>query len=467
MKSNHPTNRNLEDILANAQHLYFLGIGGIGMSALATFFHSGGKKVSGYDRTSSIVSQNLEKAGIEIFHTLDASHIAGVDMMIYTPAIKADNLEYQAALALGIPILKRSELLGLVSKAYRCIAVAGTHGKTTTSSIMAHVLRSCDVDCTAFLGGIARNFDSNFVQGTSDWVVAEADEFDRSFLTLSPEVAVITSLDADHLDIYGSPEEMHRNYMEFAAQVQGKLLVHAPLADNDWPSEPILYGIESGTYQALNLRFEGLSTTFDFVGGKRVIKDIRLPFPGKHNVLNAVAAMGVACEIGADEEKLKAAASSFKGIYRRFELQENGANITYIDDYAHHPTELLAAIDTGRRLFPERQLVVVFQPHLYSRTRDFAEGFSQALSDADAVIMLDIYPARELPIPGITSELILKGVIAKQKALASKEGLIDALTTFTKTPTVLLTLGAGDIDRLVPEIQSGRIIEWANKLNNQ
>ncbi len=460
MKSKNPTHKDHEDILANAQHLYFLGIGGIGMSALATFFHSGGKKVSGYDRTSSIVSQNLEKAGIEIFHTLDASHLEAVDMMIYTPAIKADNLEYQAAMNMGIPILKRSELLGLVSKAYRCIAVAGTHGKTTTSSIMAHVLRTCGVDCTAFLGGIARNLNSNFVQGSSDWVVAEADEFDRSFLTLSPEIAVITSLDPDHLDIYGSPAEMLKNYLEFASLVQGKLLVHESLAENDWSQKPILYGIDKGDYQAQNLRFEGLATTFDFVGGTETIRDIRLPFPGKHNVLNAVAAMGVAVEIGADEGRLKSAAASFKGIYRRFELQEDGADITYIDDYAHHPTELAAAIDTGRRLFPDRQLVVVFQPHLYSRTRDFATGFSEALSAADVVIMLDIYPARELPIPGVSSEMILEGVTAPQKMIASKSGLIDALGTITEPPTVLLTLGAGDIDRLVPEVQ-----QWAKKMN--
>ncbi|MFK7922551.1 MAG: UDP-N-acetylmuramate--L-alanine ligase, partial [Bacteroidia bacterium] len=353
--------------LKQVNTIYFLGIGGIGMSALAHYFHREGKKVLGYDRSQSIVTKGLEDEGMTLFYILDPTHIQGADMMIYTPAISQDNVEYQAALEAGIPILKRSQILGLISENYRTLAVAGTHGKTTSSSMLAHLLRHSGVDCTAFLGGISRNLEGNFAYGKSDWLVVEADEFDRSFLTLKPESAIITSMDPDHLDIYGTAEEMADNYRAFG-QLSDRLLVHHSLEDRGWTQAVQTFGLDEGDFQAQNLHFGDLETVFDFVSAERRIEAIRLPFPGQHNVLNMVAAMALAMEAGVKPEALKDAVSSFAGIYRRFEQHYHSDQLTYIDDYAHHPTEIAAAIDTARRLFSDRQLVVVFQPHLFSRT---------------------------------------------------------------------------------------------------
>jgi UDP-N-acetylmuramate--alanine ligase len=438
--------------LANAKHIYFLGIGGIGMSALARYFSLIGKQVSGYDRSSSVVTRALQAEGVEVFHELSISNLDGADYMVYTPAIKDDNIEYQAAVAQGLYIRKRSQVLGEISEAYKTLAVAGTHGKTTTSILLTQLLRASGVDCTAFLGGISRNLNSNFAFGKTEYMVTEADEYDRSFLTLKPWASIITSLDPDHLDIYGTPEEMKATYLQFASQVTGPLLVYASLLGEDWPKRPLSYGIEEGDYRAENLRFEGLATCFDYQSPAHRIENIRLPLAGRHNVLNAVAAMGLSELAGANQADFKAALANFEGIYRRFEVQFHSETLTYIDDYAHHPSELEAAISAAQSLFPERKVVVVFQPHLFSRTRDFCEGFAQSLSAADVVMMLPIYPARETPIAGVTSEMVLNLVGAAEKQMTTKETLTDALQQVISGPTVLLTLGAGDIDREVDKI---------------
>jgi len=433
-----------------------LGIGGIGMSALAKFFHLQGKIVSGYDRVSSIVTKGLEEMGMKVWYELDAKHLQGNDLIVYTPAIPNDNVELCAAFEMGIPVLKRSQVLGYISQKYKAIGIAGTHGKTTTSSMMTHVLRYCGIDCTAFLGGIARNLQSNFVDGASDWVVIEADEFDRSFLTLYPEIGVVTSLDADHLDIYGTPEEMRATYHQYTQQVNesGRLFVHADLMDETWQRAPVSYGIEQGVFRAENLVFKGLKTYFDFVGPDIRIPAIALTMPGKHNVSNMVGALAVALELGGDTSKMKAAVESFAGIYRRYEAHFHTPMLSYIDDYAHLPAEIDAAIDTTKALFPDRQMVVVFQPHLFTRTRDFFKEFGSALSKADVAIMLDIYPAREEPIEGVDSGIIFREIETNHKKWIAKKKLAETLTSVVQSPTVILSLGAGDIDREVEKIKN-------------
>ncbi|MEO0471208.1 MAG: UDP-N-acetylmuramate--L-alanine ligase, partial [Bacteroidota bacterium] len=412
--------------LEKVEHIYFLGIGGIGMSALARYFHMRGKKISGYDRVRSIVARGLEDEGMTLFYKLDKQHVAGQDLLIYTPAISQSCEEYVAAEALGIPILKRSQILGLISEHYQTLAVAGTHGKTTTSSMLAHVLRASGIDCTAFLGGIANNINGNFVFGESNQLVVEADEFDRSFLTLRPFVSVITSLDPDHLDIYGEHAEMKKNFLAFGSLSQ-KLLVHASLKEAGWNQPVETYGISEGIFQANHLRHQSLTTWFDFSGPGIDIRDISLQMPGLHNVLNMTAALAIAFRQGADPGRLKSAAESFSGIYRRFQVHHHDDRVTYIDDYAHHPTEIEAAIQTGRHLFPERQLMVVFQPHLFSRTRDFGGDFARALDQADVSLLMDIYPAREAPIDGIDAEWLLDQMSAKDKAVVPRLELTDAI----------------------------------------
>ncbi|MFN0203235.1 MAG: UDP-N-acetylmuramate--L-alanine ligase [Bacteroidia bacterium] len=436
--------------------IYFLGIGGIGMSNLAKYFHLKGHEVAGYDKTPSVVTDALQELGISIYFDADEKHIEGVDKMVYTPAIK-EHIEFEAAREKGIPMYKRSQILGEISRDYQTLAVAGTHGKTTTSTMLAHLLRGCEIDCTAFLGGISRNLNGNFVFGTSHFAVVEADEFDRSFLTLSPQMAVITSLDADHLDIYGTPDEMHKSYREFAHKVakEGFVLVHHSVANFDWGREVHSYGIEEGEYQARNLQYGDLCTTFDYISNDLTIKGITLPMPGHHNVLNAVAAITLTIKAGGNVEKVIETLANFKGIYRRFEVHFHSPEISYIDDYAHHPTEIEAAIHTTRSLFPNRQLVAIFQPHLFSRTRDFLTGFAAALSKADVLLLNPIYPAREKPIEGITSERVLELVTTPNKKLIEKTEIVANLAQVIQKPEVILTIGAGDIDREV-----GKIKEW-------
>lgn len=432
--------------------IYFLGIGGIGMSALARYFNLKGVRVSGYDRTESIVTRGLEKAGMEIFYVMDKAHVQAKDLMVYTPAIAKSSEEYQAAEAEGVPIYKRSQVLGMISEAYRCLAVAGTHGKTTTSSMLTHLLRETGQEPTAFLGGISNNLNGNFVFGESDFLVVEADEFDRSFLTLHPEKAIITSLDADHLDIYGQVENMHASFRAFADQTK-ELLVHESIGSFDWGKAVKSYGIARGDFQAKNLKAEGLGMRFDFHSAYGSLQHLKTNFPGEHNVLNMIAAMGMALEVGVELEDLGEAVASFSGIYRRFDIHHHSENITYIDDYAHHPTELNAAISTARALFPERQLLVVFQPHLFTRTRDFMDDFAAALSKADQVLLMEIYPARETAIAGINSEALLKKMSVKESQLVARGDLSDKIEQCKKAPMVVMTLGAGDIDKEIDKVK--------------
>ena len=436
--------------------VYFLGIGGMGMSALAWFFHQGGKQVSGYDLNDTSVTQALKQAGITVHHHADPAHLSAQECIIYTPALPSDHPELAAARALSLPLFKRSEILGLISQSYDTLAVAGTHGKTTTSAMLTHLMRSCGISATAFLGGISHNLKSNYVRGESRYAVMEADEYDRSFLTLSPTLAIITALEADHLDVYGTEEELEKTYLQFASQTapDQPLLIHESLDSYTWKKSSLTYGIERGDFQAQNVTHRGLSAAFNFVGAGVFLKDIRLPLPGRHNVTNMVGALALCHILGMDMTCLGQAVGSFSGIYRRFDIQVDRERLAYIDDYAHHPTEVFAAIQTAKELFPERKLTVLFQPHLYSRTQDLASGFAQSLDTADQVLLLPIYPAREVPIPGVSSQLIKQLMETAKVAIIEKEEIRSTLTDWIKTPGVILTLGAGDIDKEVKSIKN-------------
>jgi UDP-N-acetylmuramate--alanine ligase len=438
------------------QNIYFLGIGGIGMSNLARYFHLKGEKVSGYDKTPSVVTDALEKLGIQIFFEPNIANVENINKMVYTPAIK-EHIELEYVKSAGIPLLKRSQMLGEISREYKTLAVAGTHGKTTTTTLLTWLLRSCDVDATGFLGGISNNFEGNFVFGHSEYAVVEADEFDRSFLTLSPEMAIITSLDADHLDIYGNADEVENSYRDFGRKVNpnGKLLVHHSIQNFDWGREVKTYGIDEGEFRAENLRTANLRTTFDYVSKDLIIKDIELNWTGRHNILNAVAAITLTFWAGGNMAKVKESLLNFKGIYRRLETKFHSETLSYLDDYAHHPTEIDSALAAAKNLFPDRQLVVVFQPHLFTRTRDFLEGFGRSLSVADVLLLLPIYPAREKPIEGIVSEKVLELVTSKTKKVIQKTEIMENLEKYVSKPSIIVTIGAGDIDREVAKIQ-----EW-------
>ena len=459
---------------------YFLGIGGIGMSALARFFHQRGDRVSGYDRTPSPLTRQLEAEGIAIHYDDNPDLLPeDIQLAVYTPAIPADNAELQTLQQRNIPLRKRAEVLGELTRDKCCIAVAGTHGKTTTSSMIAHLLRQSDEGCSAFLGGICKNFDSNIVvDPKSRYVVVEADEYDRSFLQLHPHVAVITATDADHLDIYGTHECLIDAFRQFASQVDndGTLIVKEgtfQTHDRDGHHEDeeehhhhshfkiqnskfkilsyTAHGIEAD-YYPWNVRHYGGNLFFDLRTPKGVIYDLQLSHTALYNVENAVAAAAVALECGLNEHQLRAGLKSFLGVRRRFDYQIDSKELVYIDDYAHHPQEIAAVIESVRYLYPDKRLVVVFQPHLYTRTRDFADQFADALMPADEIVLLPIYPAREEPILGVTSHMILHKIDKMSKYYCSVEQLFELLPALY--PDVLLTLGAGDIDRLVPRIKT-------------
>lgn len=435
----------LEDI----KKVYFIGIGGIGMSALARYFHGRGAEVHGYDRTETLLTKKLVEEGMNIHYTEDVNQVPeGVSLVVYTPAVPATHRELAYLREQGLPVKKRAEVLGIISRGMKTIAVAGTHGKTTTSSILTYLLRCGGIDCTAFLGGIAANFGSNFVEGKSDWVVVEADEFDRSFLHLSPNVAVILSMDADHLDIYGDPETLlETGFRPFAAKVEkgGRLYIH-----HQWREQlgelPFVesYGIGGGDYRSENVRVENGFFTFDYRSPAHRIDGLQLAMPGRHNVENATAAMTVALQLGVGEQDIRVGLRTFRGIRRRFEVLYRSEDRAYIDDYAHHPSELKAAIGAARELFPGKRLTGIFQPHLYSRTRDFAGGFAEALDELDEPLLMEVYPARELPIEGVTAQWLLGKMKNPNKRLVSKANLMEAVER--AHPEILLTLGAGDID---------------------
>lgn len=445
--------------MEHIKRIYFIGIGGIGMSALARYFHQHGVEVHGYDRTETDLTRALAAAGMHLHYEDDVRYVPeNVDLAVWTPAVPTDHQELNYLKNKGVPLKKRAEVLGIISQSKRCIAIGGTHGKTTTSTMTAWLLRACGIDATAFVGGISGNLGSNFIEGKSDWVVVEADEYDRSFLQLHPEVAVINSVDPDHLDIYGSAEEVLASYQQFARQVKPRgllLLQHAEVAAaGRWDAQGKIYtfGVESGDYSAGAIRVENGYTVFDLdTPGYGRLSDLQLPYPGLHNVQNATAAIAAALYAGAPPEAIPAALKAFKGVKRRFEVITRSAQTIYVDDYAHHPAELAATIQAARSFFPGKTLTGVFQPHLYTRTRDFADAFAAALDQLDECILLPVYPARELPIPGVSSELILDKMQNTRKSLVNKADLLDAIRQ--KQPQVLLTMGAGDIDLFIQPIQ--------------
>ncbi|MBR5784996.1 MAG: UDP-N-acetylmuramate--L-alanine ligase [Bacteroidales bacterium] len=438
---------------------YFLGIGGIGMSALARYFHSQGHNVSGYDRVRTPLTQRLEEEGICVHYTPNVELIpSSIDMVIYTPAIPITNEEYVYLKGKNVPIKKRSQVLGEIAENKKCIAVAGSHGKTSTSGMIAYILSKSSVGCSAFLGGIAKDFDSNFVLNVdSEYVVVEADEFDRSFLQLYPMYSVITATDPDHLDIYQNHENLLAAFEQYGNQTNrdGKLFVKQSVNlgfDEDIPvSTYSLNNIES-EYYAYNIRMYKGNYYFDLHTPTHIYYDMEMVGTPLYNIENAVAACAVAQCCGVTEYELRYALKTFNGIKRRFEYRIKTNDFVFIDDYAHHPKELSFAIDSIKALYPNRRIVGVFQPHLYSRTKDFAKEFAEALSVLDEIILLDIYPAREEPIPGVTSRLILHSINKMSKYLCGKEELVDVLLALS--PDVLVTFGAGDIDALVPKIEA-------------
>lgn len=441
----------------NKTYYYFIGIGGIGMSALARYFKFLGKEVLGYDRTSTDLTIKLENEGIDIHYEDDIKFIPKEltvenTLVIYTPAVPLNHAEYQFFINNNFEIKKRSEVLGEVTDATYGIAVAGTHGKTTTSSILGHILHDSDLESTAFLGGVLENYNSNFLFKGKKYTVAEADEFDRSFLKLSPKVAIITSMDADHLDIYKDKNDFEETFIEFSKKVTEQLFVKKGL-----PIENSLtYGIELGAdYDAFNIRIIDGFYHFDVKTPNGIYEDFTLKHPGKHNVENATAAIAVADYLKIPVEKIKSALENFLGVKRRFNRWDIKGKV-YIDDYAHHPVELNALTTSLKEMFPDQRILGVFQPHLFSRTRDFWDEFAKSLSQFDELILLDIYPARELPIDGITSENLLKEIDLKEKEVCSLSEGLERIKT--KSFDVLVTAGAGDVATLVQPIKT-----WLNE----
>lgn len=450
--------------LNEVSHVYFIGIGGIGMSAIARYFIAQGKKVSGYDKTETVLTQHLSDEGMNIHYHDEISVIpTDIDLIIYTPAIPKDHKGYNHLLNSGIPMMKRSEALGLISNDKISVGIAGTHGKTTTSAMTTHVLKVGGIDVFAFLGGIAVDYNSNFLIGKSDVVVLEADEYDRSFLRLNPFIASISSMDADHLDIYGDSKVMIEGFKSYAAKIRdnGFLIIKEGLLDQFKINElmeltkrcvsVLEYGTGNVQIKMTRIRIDQGKYVFDYQGVGQEIKDIVMSMPGKHNLENACVAITVGLLNKVAPDDIKKALAGFKGIQRRFERIIDREDLVFIDDYAHHPSELKVAIDAARTLFPGRKLTGIFQPHLYSRTRDFVDGFAEELDRLDEIILMDIYPARELPIEGVTSESIFNRMKNPNKKLVTKETLMDTLKAYNLE--ILMTLGAGDIDTFVPKIK--------------
>lgn len=440
------------------KNIYFIGIGGIGMSAIARYCRFKGYSVSGYDRTESELTRALAAEGIDVHYCDDTSYIpedvAGT-LVIYTPAVPADMGELVYVREKGYKVLKRSQMLGELTRGETCLAVAGTHGKTTTSTMVAHILTEGASGCSAFLGGISKNYDTNMLVSETPTVVVEADEFDRSFLQLHPSIAAITSIDADHLDIYGDFEHVLEAFREFASQVSEAVILKygLPLRKTDIGAKVFTYHFDDSRadFHSSNLRLDDSGHyTYDLIYPGGTLKDIRVGALGWINVENSIAAAAICLCYGMDGQKVRHAIGSFEGAKRRLDLQLSKEGITYIDDYAHHPAELAGAISSVRQIFPGRRITGIFQPHLYTRTRDFAAEFAESLSGLDKLILLDIYPARELPIEGVSSEIIFKDVKAAQKVLLRRDQLMDYLAE--EDVDVLLTLGAGDIDRFIGPI---------------
>ncbi|MCC7533209.1 MAG: UDP-N-acetylmuramate--L-alanine ligase [Bacteroidia bacterium] len=450
------------------KQVYFLGIGGIGMSAIARYFHTKGKTVMGYDKTETELTKKLIEEGIAVHYTDNGNELANIGLnpkttlVVLTPAIPQSHEEWNWFKQNEFIILKRSQVLGLITDNHKTIGVAGTHGKTTTSTLLAHILKQSNIDCSAFLGGVSTNYNNNLLlqknQNTTTPMVVEADEFDRSFLTLHPHIGIITSTDADHLDIYGKHSELLASFADYAAQIKNTLYVKQELEFyNTIKNQSINANVKSysitnkADVYADDIRIIGNRYYFNLHLNNIHVEDLYLGIPGLHNVENAVAASAAAIECGVTIEELKIALASFKGVKRRFEYIIDSPETIYIDDYAHHPTELTAIISSVKKMYPSKFLTVIFQPHLYSRTRDFVDGFAESLSLADEIILLPIYPARELPIEGVTSEIVFDKITQSNKLICNKADVIELLST--KKIELLLTVGAGDIDTLVQPIK--------------
>jgi UDP-N-acetylmuramate--alanine ligase len=456
--------------------IYFLGIGGIGMSALARYFNAMGKRVAGYDKTRTTLTDELIAEGIEI-HFED--HIRNIPpyikelpydidniLIVSTPAVPKDHSEYVFFNLNGFNIKKRAEILGMITQTGHTIAVAGTHGKTTTSSLIAHILKSAGLDPSAFLGGITQNYNTNLLlseqlkvehvaSDNQHLIVVEADEYDRSFLTLHPEIAVITSVDADHLDIYGDAGQVEESFSLFAKQVKSKLILKKNIVSKVLVEERriLTYAVndESADYFAQNIRIENGLYSYEIITPAHIFENITLGLPGLHNVENSVAAVAVACQLNVSEMVIREALSSFKGVKRRFDCHVKTDTLVYIDDYAHHPEELKATISSAKEMYPGKKITGIFQPHLFSRTRDFADDFARSLDLLDECILMEIYPARELPITGVNSQMLLDKMKLRNKCICQKENLLKEIAS--RNLDVLMTMGAGDIDTFIEPIK--------------
>lgn len=464
MKQNEKINQGYR-FPSGIQTVYFIGIGGIGMSALAKFFHEKGVTVSGYDKTPGAVTASLEKAGIAVHYEENVNLVpANPDYVVYTPAIPATHAELVLCREKGMNVVKRSDILQVLTRSSFNVCIAGTHGKTTITSMTAHLLRASDFGCNAFLGGISVNYDTNNWSDERNVCVVEADEYDRSFLKLVPGIAVITAMDADHLDIYGTAEAMEEAFISFSKNVEpGGLLIHQfglKRGKELKADEVLTYSLqnESADVYAKNIMIHEGAYRFDVMIKDVEIENVELHMGGMHNVENAIAAIAVACSLNIDHDKIRQAIAGFRGVKRRFEYIIRNNRLVFIDDYAHHPEELRALIQGAKSLFRQRKCTVIFQPHLFTRTRDFADGFAEVLDAADEVILLPIYPAREVPIAGVSSDMILSKMHQAEGKVMQKDELISWAKTYAANidkefGSMLITAGAGDIDALVEPLK--------------
>jgi UDP-N-acetylmuramate--alanine ligase len=446
---------------------YFLGAGGIGMSALVRYFNHYGKTVYGYDKTQTELTTQLQAEGAQLHFDEDKVLVKKIlslynkedVLIIYTPAVPKDHAEFVYLQNEGYNLQKRAWVLGEITKQFRTIAIAGTHGKTTTTTLTSHILKTAGINCFAFLGGISQNYNTNLLLGDATdpnvYVVVEADEYDRSFLTLHPYITVITSVDADHLDIYGDKDAMHQTYTQFASQVQkGGFLIVKKNVDNDLrlKDKRLIYSLNLDTeYSANSIEIIDGEFCYNINSPIEPVSHVAIGLPGLHNVENSIAAVAVAQQLGIKGDVINNALRSFKGVKRRFDYRVKSKSVVYIDDYAHHPEELRAAITAAKQLYPDKKVTGIFQPHLFTRTRDFADGFAESLDLLDVCVLLDIYPAREKPIDGINSQMLLDKMKCKEKFLVKKENVLEFLKTHP--PQVVMTLGAGDIDSLIEPIE--------------
>lgn len=448
--------------MTQKENIYFIGVGGIGMSALARYFLANGHRVGGYDKTETALTKKLSKEGVEIHYKDDISLVdnsfkdRNKTLVVYTPAIPNKHVEFNYFKQEGFELLKRSQVLGRITESNKSVGVAGTHGKTTISTIIAHIFKYCEVPFTAFLGGISKDLGSNYFHDSkSEITVIEADEYDRSFLHLKPTIAIVSAIDPDHLDIYGTKEEMQRTFKQFLTEnldKNGVGIIHSSLA-KVLGKKYKTYSIEdnSADYYAANFRVENTQFIADFKWAGGEIKDVQIGLPGIHNMENALAAFGVGIEKGIPPERLKEAILNYTGVDRRFDIHIKSDKLVYIDDYAHHPEEISKLVKSVKKMYPNRKILGIFQPHLYSRTKDFAEEFARSLELLDELLLLEVYPARELPIPGVNSQMLFDLIQMNSKTLCSKKQLTSLLST--SKCNVVLTIGAGDIGAEVEKIK--------------